>query len=537
MSNHVNLADKVARNFSPTGTGYGLRELLTQIFREKRLCLAVFLIIGLIGILAGSMAGKVYTAEGRVLVLPSRAYTMKQEVGSDNISLSMTSEEFVLSEAEIFKNRQAIWQAIKLTGLERLYPDIARKLRRSRPSFWQGLVGAVKNGLGLESAPLSRRQKIRARRAQLMDQAVVRFEKALKVWSIKNANVILLNFRHRNPFVAADALNALMASYLDTRHKIYAQTRSEVFREQREKIADRLNEKAREIENFKLAHRISDFEDQKSLLIRQQAELLGSRMEAETRLRETESRLEALGAKLATTPAEVALYQENIRSENSDSARATLITLEARRNELLTKFTEDSRYIRDIDDQIQALKQNMKALPPTESRHRRVGRNPILDALESDFAMRSVEAASLRGRLSSLIAEQNSLNDKLQQFDHLEKDFKNLKIQRDFLEDNLKVYAQKVEEAMILEEMDRQKMDNVRIIDYPRPVEQGSNLFLMISVAALLIGAFMALAAALIKHYFRQVFIAPEEVERKLGLPVLVTVPFKADLTVPVGKT
>ena len=59
----------------------------------------------------------------------------------------------------------------------------------------------------------------------------------------------------------------------------------------------------------------------------------------------------------------------------------------------------------------------------------------------------------------------------------------------------------------------------------------------MISVAALLIGAFMALAAALIKHYFRQVFIAPEEVERKLGLPVLVTVPFKADLTVPVGKT
>jgi capsular polysaccharide biosynthesis protein len=51
----------------------------------------------------------------------------------------------------------------------------------------------------------------------------------------------------------------------------------------------------------------------------------------------------------------------------------------------------------------------------------------------------------------------------------------------------------------------------------------------MIFGISLPLGILAALLAVLIKHSLHQVFLSPEEVERKLGIPVLVSIPLKED--------
>jgi uncharacterized protein involved in exopolysaccharide biosynthesis len=153
-----------------------------------------------------------------------------------------------------------------------------------------------------------------------------------------------------------------------------------------------------------------------------------------------------------------------------------------------------------------------------------------VEELQSENSKRAIEVASIGERIVALKGEQDTIRARLRQFDHLESEFNQLTIQRDLLADNLKTYSQKLEEARILEEMDRQKIDNIRVIEQPRPPPSGTNLFLMILGISLPLGILAALIAVLIKQSLHQVFLSPEEVERKLGIPVLVSIPLKEDL-------
>ena len=100
-------------------------------------------------------------------------------------------------------------------------------------------------------------------------------------------------------------------------------------------------------------------------------------------------------------------------------------------------------------------------------------------------------------------------------------------LQRTLLEKNLQIYAQKAEESLIQEELDRQKTANVRVIEQAQIPREGKSLRVMVLGLALIGGLVAALALAFLKDFFREVLISPEDTERVLGLPVLVAVPLK----------
>jgi uncharacterized protein involved in exopolysaccharide biosynthesis len=117
-------------------------------------------------------------------------------------------------------------------------------------------------------------------------------------------------------------------------------------------------------------------------------------------------------------------------------------------------------------------------------------------------------------------------------FDRLEKKFNTLSLERELLEKNLRIYAQKVEEALVQEELDRQKMANIRIIEQPQ-TNQPRSLKWPVLIFSLVGAIILALLMTFFKDFFRQVFTSPEDTERALGLPVLMTIPVKKGLTKP----
>ncbi len=333
--------------------------------------------------------------------------------------------------------------------------------------------------------------------------------------------------------MAAEALNRLILAYLEQRYEVFSLSRSQVFNQQRDNFAQRLGKAEQDLEAFKLQHDFSAFADQKTMVLRQQAEIQNDKLDTGTRLREIEGRLAAIREQLNTVPKDIELYAESGQQDARDTARATLVTLEARRNELLTKFSETSRFITDLDQQIAKLRAIISATLPKESVNRRSGRNPLYDELSTEQVRRENEAAALRARQKSLDGQLARITERLGSFDRLERDFNTLMLQRTLLEKNLQIYAQKAEEALIQEELDRQKTANVRVIEQAQIPREGKSLRWMVLGLSLVGGLVAALALAFLKDFFREVLVSPEDTERVLGLPVLVAVPLKAAPTRP----
>ncbi|MGB2681830.1 MAG: hypothetical protein WBE39_11005 [Candidatus Competibacter sp.] len=512
-----------------------MRDVLIVVFRERRLILLTFGLIVALGLLAALKLGTVYTAEARLLVLPSRDYVLRQDVGETGVNMALGDDRIVRSETEIFNNSQLVERVIEDLGLERLYPDIdaGAGAQGAWPvRAWRTVLGwfGAANPAG---APPSAAAPANERDRKRLNQAVVRFISKLEVLPVKDSSVIHLTFSHPDAAVAAEALNRLILAYLEQRYEVFSLSRSQVFNQQRDNFAQRLGKAEQDLEAFKLQHDFSAFADQKTMVLRQQAEIQNDKLDTGTRLREIEGRLAAIREQLNTVPKDIELYAESGQQDARDTARATLVTLEARRNELLTKFSETSRFITDLDQQIAKLRAIISATLPKESVNRRSGRNPLYDELSTEQVRRENEAAALRARQKSLDGQLARITERLGSFDRLERDFNTLMLQRTLLEKNLQIYAQKAEEALIQEELDRQKTANVRVIEQAQIPREGKSLRWMVLGLSLVGGLVAALALAFLKDFFREVLVSPEDTERVLGLPVLVAVPLKAAPTRP----
>lgn len=509
-------------------TRYTARELVTLMFRQGRLITLVFLTIAVIGGLATTTLKAMYPAEARLMVLPSRDYVMKQDVGlAGGPLVALDQNQVVRTEIEIVTSRSMLEKVIETIGVERLYPELVQEDQGGQPGVASAVGGAVKGLLSLVGLRGAAEQPAANR---LTAKASVQFAKDLAVNPVKDANVITLVFSHRDRTIAAETTNALVDAYLDHRRAVLSQPRTGVFSGKRGEYADRLKALEGSIEQFKAENQISSFPDQKSLLLRQHAELASERLDTSTRLAEAEGRLGALKETLKVTPSQIELYSESSSQDSRDTARATLVTLEMRRNELLTKFHEDSRYVTDLNGQIADLRKILASTAPKQAESKRMGRNPSYDQVVGTIATLDAEVASLRQRAASLAEKVELVAKRLGEFDHAERRYNELVLQRALLEDNLKTYSQKVEESAIMEELDRQKTANVRVVQHAEPPAEGKSLKLVAMLLSIVGGLLVALTLAFWIEMKREIMVTPEAAERALKLAVLLSVPYRADM-------
>src|SRR3546814_17462706 len=97
-----------------------------------------------------------------------------------------------------------------------------------------------------------------------MSSAVETFSDKLVIEPVKESTVVHLTFTHRDPAVAASALNTLVELYLEKRRDVYSQRGPAFLTSQREDFARRLNEAERELEAFQQRNKTTPFEEQKA---------------------------------------------------------------------------------------------------------------------------------------------------------------------------------------------------------------------------------------------------------------------------------
>ncbi len=266
------------------------------------------------------------------------------------------------------------------------------------------------------------------------------------------------------------------------------------------------------------------FTEQLPLLLRQRTEIDGVLKQTENQIAETGDRLDRVNEQMKIVPREIFIYSESEQNRVADDTRTRLLNLKLREQELLAQFPDEQHVGRPGSTR----DRNRRAVParaarqirrPCPARGERLLSGPRAASLRSD-----AELVSLRGK-------QQNIREQLVQIDrHLDDIASSTAelngLQREILssESALKLLTAKLDEARISDELNREKVGSVSIIqaasvaDPREPVRPLVLLYLVIGALAGLVGA---VVMAFLSELLSDNISDPTRVEQLFGVPIL----------------
>ena len=177
-------------------------------------------------------------------------------------------------------------------------------------------------------------------------------------------------------------------------------------------------------------------------------------------------------------------YTETKGSDIIHNARVRLLDLQQREKNLTRQYKDHSRMVTDVRKEILFVKDFLKEQ----------------EALKAMALLQSQEA------ISTAIKEQlKELDKEIQTLDLWEDGLRDLEREQIINENNYKIYIGKLEEARISDEMDRQKIASISVIEEAiipnRPVKPRKKVNVALGIV---VGAFTALGLAFLFEYSGQ---------------------------------
>ena len=474
--------------------GGSLRDFLAILFKRKAAILTIFLATVVTVAVGSFLMPPTYEAQSSLLVKFGREFIYRAEVGDKAPMISFNQEEAINSEINILTSRDSIERVIKTIGLKNIYPELAKDPpARMRP----------------------------------LEAAVIGFQKKLTAEGIKKSSVIEVSFQHQDPKVVARAVNLVVDFFKEKHLAVHSGTESTFLESQTDLYDQELKNSENRLEAFKQKNRVYSLDEQRSLLLRQRTELDTSLKSTQNRIDELRKKVASLRGQMKGILADKNLYTQNEREKIIVEAQGKLLTLQLSEQELSSKYTDNNRLLVNVRNEIRFIRDFLKEQEEAISSKVKTA-NPVYQGTEMDAMKAEVEEASLRAKAATLQAQIGQLDNEIRTLDLLEKDLQGLKREVTTNDKNFRTYQDKKEDARISDEMNRQKLANISVIQTAvvpsKPIRPKMALNILLSI---ILGAVSGLGFAFLSEYASQCFTSPDSVERRLGLPVLVTIPLR----------
>jgi len=160
-------------------------------------------------------------------------------------------------------------------------------------------------------------------------------------------------------------------------------------------------------------------------------------------------------------------------------------------------------------------------------RHRSY-RAEVRSDMEKEVVQMMADTRTYETRIGSLEPMLQEVGVQIQQLDLSEREYETIRRELADDEKNHHAYKVKAEEMRLSSELDKRKVSNISVI-YPAAVPTSRsrpNVGLNLAVGALF-GLLTGILYAILTAHLRQGMATPESAERRLGLPVLVTIPLR----------
>jgi uncharacterized protein involved in exopolysaccharide biosynthesis len=236
--------------------------------------------------------------------------------------------------------------------------------------------------------------------------------------------------------------------------------------------------------------------------------------------------VKALEEELAGLDRDV-VYRTTTGAPNAfmDDARLRLLDLKLRDKELAVQYPSSNRYVRSVRSQIQETEQATGDEPVTRTQVETVINKPYQDTQAALLAERA-KLAALEEQDRSLRAQSEPMQAELQQLTDAEGHLVGLERQQAVLDSSYRQYVAKLEDARILQLLEREKISNIAVVQPAttpiKPVRPRKALNVSLG---LLLGLAGGVALAFLCDRLDHSFRSAKQVEEHLGIPVLVSIP------------
>jgi uncharacterized protein involved in exopolysaccharide biosynthesis len=473
-----------------------MREVAIVLFRQRKLFVGVAGLILVVAVVY-AFAGTTYRAHLRVLVRRGRAdppVTAQANAPPDFSRVEVTEED-LNSEVELLKDADVLRRVVEANKLEA--HDWLRWLRPHEDH------------------------------AARVERAAKRLAGRLKVEAIKKTNLIAVSYDAADAREAAHVLQSLARIYLEKHMEVHRPSgQLHFFDQQTGESRRQLEEAKRKVVDFTKSHDVVMAAQQRDLVLRRLDDEEASYRQTQVEMAQSKHRVQELTAQLARLPERVITQVRSAdNAELLRTLKASLLDLELKKTQLLTKFEPNHRLVQEIEQQILQAKSAIAAEKLSPLHDETTDLDANYEWAKAELQKAQVEMKGLEAReatTSAHLAGYRSLARQLGEDAIVQDD---LTSSEKAAQENYLLYVKKREEARMGDALDEGGIVNVAIAEQPvvpaLPVWPAGIVVLMGCVAALASGTGAAFAA----DYLDPALRTPEEVLECLEMPVLASIP------------
>jgi uncharacterized protein involved in exopolysaccharide biosynthesis len=464
-----------------------LPNVVYVLFRHKWAMVWTFLTVMIAAGAYCLLATEYYEAETNLYVKFGRdtASSINSESGVGPAEAALDKQNVLNSLVQMLTSGSLVEEVITEIGLEKLYPRIVE----SPPSSGTPLGDAVRRMI----------------------------KRDLKVGVAKNANIINVIYDHPDPALAARTANLLVDKFSARELALLRDPQSSFLQEQLEQYRTTLARSAAALDEFRVQTGISSLEEERTLLLKQRTDIETSLAGNQAQVTELETRRRVLESGLARLPANVEFAIED------DASKTTLVQLQVQRQALLNNYRPDSQTVQKLEQQIQKLT-DLQAQGQT-----RVSKQmPSVSHQEIEIDVHRVQA-QLRGlqeQQQTLGQQRTDVARRLAALDGQNTTLQNLERQYQIADLNYRTYYQNFEQARIAEQLNKQKITTISVIEAATPADRSTypKDYLILPISGGL-AVILACLIAFFQESFGERLNLPFQVEDSLKLAVLASVP------------
>jgi uncharacterized protein involved in exopolysaccharide biosynthesis len=472
------------------------RDLFAIVFRQKQIVLISFVVV-LMGMLLSWLLTPRYQAHMKILVRRERL----EPVVSSELNVAQTkpeelSEEELNSEVELLNSQELLRRVVLANGLQ--------NAQHHATSGSDGSINEVD-----------------------IARATERLRSRLNVEPLHKTNVISVAFDAADPELAARVLKSLAAFYMEKHLEVHRPTGEfKFFDQQTEQYHNGLMDAEARLRGFAKERGIVSPDQERDLAVQKMSEAKANYEQTQAQIAETEQRIQMLGEQNASlAPRQLTQVRTSDNPQLMQQLKSTLLTLDLKRTELVSKYDPSYRPVQEVDKQIADTQAAIAKEESTPIREETSAQNPAHDWV-------AVELAKAQTDLVGLKAKAASESDALSQYHVSAGRLRDASIaQQDLLraaktqEDSYLLYLHKSEQARISDALDQRGFLNVAIAEQPTvPVLPARSWFLY-GLLSIFLAVAGSLGLATVLDFFNPSFRTPDEVAAYLGAPVLASIP------------
>jgi len=473
-----------------------IRELAMVLFRRRKVFFCVSsLVLGAAVVYA--IAGTKYQANMKVLVRRGRADAPVS--AGVNAPLDLTrvavTEEELNSEVELLRDEEVLRKVVQETGIGGR--DWFHFLRMSEGD------------------------------AARVERAARRLADNLQVAPVKRTDLIAVSYASSDPQMAAKVLQSVANAYLEKHKEVHRPTGElRFFEQQTAESRGELDEAKGRLLNFSVSQGVVAAALQRDLALQKLSEMDASYRQTRLDVAEMQQRVIGLEDQLTKLP-ERTTTQVRIADnpELLKALKSSLLELQLKRTQLLTKFEPTHRLVQEVEQQIKQAEQAIGVENALPLRDETTDKNPQYEWAKSELQHAQVQLKALQARRSAASLEEAGFRATAAHFGEAAITQDDLLSSEKAAQETFLLYVKKQGEARMDDALDERGIVNVAIAERPAaPVLPVRSAWMVLAVGLAAAGV-AGTAAAFAADHSDPAFRNPDDVLAYLNSPVLASLP------------